>query len=561
MTTMRFDRQEANTAASCFFSGNENKKMLISACSIMKDEMGHVEQWLNSVRVFADEIIVADTGSTDGTREYLQQQADVQLIEYKWDKDFSRAKNTAWAKAKGKWVAFLDADETFYHPENVREWLKIVEAKADYFDTVMVPIKNVDEDRNDCLIAEDVIPRIFRNHTGVHYKGAVHEQPAKENGKISLMLANELLAIRHTGYSRSIIKAKHQRNLPMMLAEYESSDTPEKYCGFLAECCFGLGKYEEALKFGLEALHSDYRAVAGKDDFYRIICLAMEKLQLPMAEKLTEAEIDEVCENALAIDKWLVYVLKSWLDNHAQDSTDKRINMLKPIYFNTQEDISRLVDILEVQGYFDLVLAICTQENISRQLDRDMQESYGLLAKKDWQQLWQKTGGKAILYSQALAVSLLEAADQVDELWHQEKMRLLPEEYRSLVDCLLGISQQLSMDFATYKSLLEYLAIYGSPEMLEKYLDLSGGLSGREHIQLGDKLLQLERNEYALQEYAKVQQGDEAISGEFWLSCGKCLYFLGEYQAAMEAMEQAAAMGYESGELEAYMAWCREKLA
>ncbi len=235
--------------------------------------------------------------------------------------------------------------------------------------------------------------------------------------------------------------------------------------------------------------------------------------------------------------------------------------MLKPIYFDSREAVSRLVDILEVQGYFDLVLAICTQENLSRQLDRDMQESYGLLAKKDWQQLWQKTGGNVLLYSQALAISLLEAADQADEQWHQETMKLLPEEYRSLVDCLMGFSQQLTMDFATYKSLLECLAVYGSQDMLEKYLALSAGLSGMEHIQLGDKLLQLERYEYALQEYGKVQQGDAAISGEFWLACGKCLYFLGEFPAAMEAMEQAAAMDYESGELEAYLAWCREKLA
>ncbi len=558
MTTKRFDRQEANTTASCFF---RNKKMQISACSIMKDEMLHVEQWLKSVRVFADEIIVADTGSTDGTREYLQQQDDVQLITYKWDKDFSRAKNTAWAKAQGKWVAFLDADEAFYHPENLRNWLEIVEAKADYFDTVMVPIHNVDADKNDRLIGKDMVPRIFRNHAGVRYIGAVHEQPAKEHGKISIMLANDLLAIRHTGYSSSIIRAKHQRNLPLMLAEYENSDTPQKYCGFLAECCFGLGKYEDALKFGLEALHSDYRAVGSKDSFYRIICLALEKLGLQMTDKLTAAETDEVCENALNMDKWLVYVLKSWLDNHSQDSSEKRIAMLKPIYFDSKDDMNRLLDILEIQCYFDLVVAICREENNARSFDKDMQEAYSLLENADWQQLWQKSVTNVLMYSQVLTISLLEGEKQADKGWYREKLKLLPEGYRSLLECLSGISKQLTMDFATYKSLLECLAIYGSQEMLEKYLALSTGLSGEEHIQLGDKLLQLERYEQALQEYAKVKQGDAAISGEFWLSCGKCLYFLHEYPAAMEAMEQAVAMGCENGELEAYMAWCREKLA
>lgn len=558
MTTMRFDRQEANTAASCFF--NDDEKLLISACSIMKNEMRHIEQWLRNVRIFADEIIVADTGSTDGIREYLQQQTDVRLIEYEWDNDFSRARNTAWAEAVGKWVTFLDADETFYHPENVRHWLEIVEEKADYFDTVMVPIKNVDEDRNDCLIAENMVPRIFRNHAGVRYKGAVHEQPAKSEGKISIMLANDLLAIRHTGYSSSLIKAKHRRNLPLMLSEYKNSAAPEKYCGFLAECCFGLGKYADAARFAIEALRSKWRTVGARDGFYRILCLAMEKMQLPLEERLTTPEIDEVCQNALAIDKWLIYVLKSWLDSHREDSLEKQIDMLSPIYLGSRDDRDRLLAILEVEGYFDLMFAICQKENISMAWDDDMKASYELLASKKWEDLRYKAATNIPFYMQGLMIALLEGDMQDEKSRYQENIRLLPQEYQSILACLRGKSRQLSMDFGTYSSLVGAFSIYGRKEMLERYLALSDGLSGKEHIQLGDRLLELEQYEYALNEYAKVQQGDAAITGGFWFSAARCLYHLQEYPAAMEAIGRAAEAGCASGELEAYKAWCREKL-
>ena len=60
MKKNKFYKSEASEAASDFFEMNKVKGASISACAIMKNEISHVEAWLDNVRVFAQEIIVVD---------------------------------------------------------------------------------------------------------------------------------------------------------------------------------------------------------------------------------------------------------------------------------------------------------------------------------------------------------------------------------------------------------------------------------------------------------------------------------------------------------------------
>ncbi|GIZ08728.1 glycosyltransferase family 2 protein [Flavobacterium sp. UMI-01] len=72
------------------------------------NEINYIEDAIKSVD-FADEIIVIDSFSTDGTREKVLE-LGCQLLERKFD-NFSSQKNHAIQYAKGDWVLFLDADE------------------------------------------------------------------------------------------------------------------------------------------------------------------------------------------------------------------------------------------------------------------------------------------------------------------------------------------------------------------------------------------------------------------------------------------------------------------
>ncbi|WP_297792442.1 glycosyltransferase family 2 protein [uncultured Eudoraea sp.] len=81
----------------------------ITALIITFNEIGYIENCIESIR-FADEIIVVDSFSTDGTYEYLVNLENVKVIQHPFD-NFTLQKSFALNQATNDWVLFLDADE------------------------------------------------------------------------------------------------------------------------------------------------------------------------------------------------------------------------------------------------------------------------------------------------------------------------------------------------------------------------------------------------------------------------------------------------------------------
>ncbi|MEO9076647.1 MAG: glycosyltransferase family 2 protein [Gelidibacter sp.] len=81
----------------------------ISALIITYNEVNHIKEVINNIS-FADEIIVVDSFSTDGTLEELAQFEHVHTIKRKF-KNFADQRNFALTQAANNWVLFIDADE------------------------------------------------------------------------------------------------------------------------------------------------------------------------------------------------------------------------------------------------------------------------------------------------------------------------------------------------------------------------------------------------------------------------------------------------------------------
>ena len=84
----------------------------MSQCMIVKNEEKNIEQALSWGKGIFFEQIVVDTGSTDRTVELAKKMGAIVYF-FPWIDDFAAAKNFALEQAKGKWIAFLDADEYF----------------------------------------------------------------------------------------------------------------------------------------------------------------------------------------------------------------------------------------------------------------------------------------------------------------------------------------------------------------------------------------------------------------------------------------------------------------
>lgn len=85
-----------------------NKEKL-TALIITYNEIGYIEKCIDSIS-FADEIIVVDSFSTDGTYEYLKAHPKVRVIQNPFE-NFTAQKSFALRQATYDWVLFLDADE------------------------------------------------------------------------------------------------------------------------------------------------------------------------------------------------------------------------------------------------------------------------------------------------------------------------------------------------------------------------------------------------------------------------------------------------------------------
>ena len=77
---------------------------------IVRDEEANLSGCLDSATGMVDEIVIVDTGSTNHTMEIARRYTD-QVYRYRWDDDFSAARNLALAKCRSQWILSLDADE------------------------------------------------------------------------------------------------------------------------------------------------------------------------------------------------------------------------------------------------------------------------------------------------------------------------------------------------------------------------------------------------------------------------------------------------------------------
>lgn len=275
------------------------KELAISACLIERNEIENIQDWLQSSEAFADELIVVDTGSEDGTDDVVKS-SGAKLSYMEWQNDFALAKNEALSRATGDWVVFCDADEIFYTPQAVRGFLADIELHHPEVVAILVPMANVDRDFAYKEFHRFNSLRIFRNREDIHYRGHVHEAifvgelPVMQTGRV--FLTDDRLLIRHTGYSFSAGKKKENRNNSILLADQEQYGVNKGNYRYFAEGFAGAGDKEKALHYALLSIEAGITAKGQEGDMHWLAYCCMEELGYGAEDKLAviEAGLSEV---------------------------------------------------------------------------------------------------------------------------------------------------------------------------------------------------------------------------------------------------------------------------
>ncbi len=103
--------------------------MNLSCIILTKNEEKNIDRALKSVS-FCDEVLVIDDFSEDKTLQ-LAERYGAKIFKRNLNNNFSRQRNFALEKSRGKWVLFIDADEEVT-PELAGEIKKIINKKSEF---------------------------------------------------------------------------------------------------------------------------------------------------------------------------------------------------------------------------------------------------------------------------------------------------------------------------------------------------------------------------------------------------------------------------------------------
>jgi tetratricopeptide (TPR) repeat protein len=160
--------------------------MGISLCMIVKNEEDWIENALGSVRSVVDEIIIADTGSTDNTINRTKRFSP-KVLHFKWTNSFADARNFTLAEARHPWILVLDADECIAK-RDLPFIKEAVRQKADGYHLIQrnyvfgnqivgwTPnLGSYEEGKTYPGYLDNPLIRLFRNDPDIRFQGSVHE--------------------------------------------------------------------------------------------------------------------------------------------------------------------------------------------------------------------------------------------------------------------------------------------------------------------------------------------------------------------------------------------------
>ncbi len=217
----------------------------LALCMIVHDAEACLAACLESVRGVVQEMVIADTASSDRTVE-IARKAGAKVLQIPWNNDFSEARNRALAEVCADWVLCLDADEQLDATAATRLPLLLNHGEVAAY---QVPIRNYllsSNERvwyrtpkpNDSLLAsaakypayaEQESVRLFRRDPAIYFVGRVQESVEPRIREIQGPIGQADFRIHH--FEMAVDEATRQRkyNLYRELGHKKLAESPNDW--------------------------------------------------------------------------------------------------------------------------------------------------------------------------------------------------------------------------------------------------------------------------------------------------------------------------------------------
>lgn len=284
--------------------------MRLALSMIVRDAAADLPRCLASVRGVVEEVVIADTGSSDATPA-IARAGGARVLEIPWRDDFAEARNAALAACQAEWVLMLDADERLDAAAGpiLRALMSGREPRLGYEAHIRNYVNSCGSrlfargaQRNDGRLAEAApYPaylehenvRLFRRHPGIYFTGRVHETVARTMEALGEPIGPPSFIIHHFGLAADAATRNRKDRYYLALGQkklaerpddprshfelaielFEHSNAPQQALGLLEQACamaptfwaawFYLGLARQRLEHPREALEAFGRARAG----------------------------------------------------------------------------------------------------------------------------------------------------------------------------------------------------------------------------------------------------------------------------------------------------------